>query len=420
MAINIFLAYARKDELSVRKLENSLTRILQENSFSIHTCEIGQINREDDLSLSTADLILLLVSPDFLDSDYCYRTEMAQALERSKQNEAHIIPLILRPVYWGRTPFSRLQALPENAKPIALSDDQEATFGEVALTISTIVRNKGVWKESDESRKDKKELPTTTYRYPTLRILALGEPMVFLNEVLITRWRMARAMELFFFLLESGRPMHKEQIITTLWPVVEMNERIDQTFRATIYYLRKALANADEELRSSVIISQGGTYSLNLSVFSGEVQYDVARFEEQYRQAKQFLTHEDDAAAKEAFLTMIQLYRGDYIQSFYTDWCIFRREKLRLIYLDARQQLALIAWRAEEFDESIVHWQHMLVVDNSLEEAHYGLMRCYWRQGKRGLALRQYQRCVDILEQDRTAPKAPIQNLYQQLLLLSE
>ena len=157
MAISIFLAYARKDELLVTKLENYLTRILQENNFSIHKCEISQIDRGDDLSLSTADLILLLVSPDFLDSDYCYRSEMAQVMKRYERNEAQIIPIILRPVYWGRTPFSQLQALPENTKPITLSDDQEATFGEIALAISTIAKNKGVGKESDGARKGEPE-----------------------------------------------------------------------------------------------------------------------------------------------------------------------------------------------------------------------------------------------------------------------
>ena len=59
----------------------------------------------------------------------------------------------------------------------------------------------------------------------------------------------------------------------------------------------------------------------------------------------------------------------------------------------------------------------MLALDNWLEEAHYGLMRCYARQGKRGLALRQYQRCKEILQQEFAAvPKASMQSLYQRLV----
>ncbi len=246
-----------------------------------------------------------------------------------------------------------------------------------------------------------------------VRIQAFGEPAVFLDERPVTRWRMARSMELFFYLLDCGRPVRKEQIITALWP--EVDEQTNQTFHSTIHYLRKALVDA-------AIVSRGGTYSLDLSALSDNpVQYDVATFKELYMQAKQFLASEDDVAAREALLSMVQLYRGDYVQSFYSDWCTFRRDELRHIYLEARSHLANIAWRQGEFDESAIHWQHMLSIDNCLEEAHYGLMRFYARTGKRGLALRQYQRCVETLQQElSTRPGPAIQSLYQRLNSSSE
>src|SRR6202043_3301544 len=83
--------------------------------------------------------------------------------------------------------------------------------------------------------------------------------------------------------------------------------------------------------------------------------------------------------------------------------------------------LAQIAWRQEEFDESAVHWQHILAMDNWIEEAHYGLMRYYIRTGKRGLALRQYQRCVETLQQELGAqPGQAIQSLNQRIMNTSE
>jgi LuxR family transcriptional regulator, maltose regulon positive regulatory protein len=244
----------------------------------------------------------------------------------------------------------------------------------------------------------------------TLTIRSLGEPSVHLHQEPITRWRMARAMELFFYLLDCGVPMRKEAIISALWP--EMDEQTTRTFYSTIYYLRQALGG------ESVIVAKGGTYGLRLDALYGkEVWYDVAVFKDYQTQAKQALDDEQDEEARTGYLAMVDLYRGDYVQPFYSDWCTLRRDELRSAYLDARQQLALITWRAEELDESIVHWQHMLAVDNWLEEAHYGLMRCYARQGKRGLALRQYQRCKDILEQEfGVAPKASTQNFYQRLM----
>lgn len=243
-----------------------------------------------------------------------------------------------------------------------------------------------------------------------LTILALGEPMISVYQEPVTRWRMARAMELCYYLLDCNRPMRKEAIITALWP--EIDEQTTRTFYSTIYYLRQALGG------ESVIVAKGGTYSLRLSALYGDdVWYDIAAFENYQARARQALDEKDDIQAEAAYLAMVDLYRGDYVQPFYSDWCTLRRDELRNAYLEARHQLALIAWSQEDLDASIAHWQHMLAVDNSFEEAHYGLMRCYARQGKRGLALRQYQRCKTVLEQEfGTAPRASIQNLYQRLM----
>ena len=246
---------------------------------------------------------------------------------------------------------------------------------------------------------------------PRLKIVALGEPAVLLDEQPITRWRMARAMELCFYLLECKRPMRKEQIITALWE--EVDEQISQTFYSTVHYLRKALGS------EQTIRSKGGIYTLDLASVYGkeEISYDVEMFEEQYARGKQALTEEDDETARAAFEMMIELYHGDYVQPFYSDWCNMRRDELRRLYLEAHEQLALLTWRGEEIEESAMHWQQMLAVDSCLEHAHYGLMRCYIRQGKRGLALRQYQRCKETLQQELGAtPGAAIQKLYRRLM----
>jgi two-component SAPR family response regulator len=223
---------------------------------------------------------------------------------------------------------------------------------------------------------------------------------------------MARAMELFFYLLDCGRPMRKEQILTALWP--EMDEQTEHTLHSTIYYVRKTLGD-------SCVVSQKGSYALNLAArYGDQVEYDVATFQNAYTQAKQALAQDKPAVARTALLTMIELYHGDYVEPFYSEWCRFRRDELRQAYLDARGQLAQLAWANSQFEESAQHWQQMLAVDMCQEEAHYGLMRCYLRQGKRGMALRQYQRCRDTLQQELNMPPGPaIQHLYQRLMTSS-
>jgi LuxR family maltose regulon positive regulatory protein len=247
-------------------------------------------------------------------------------------------------------------------------------------------------------------LTVSTQDRSTIRVLALGEPIVFLNDVPVTRWRMARAMELCFFLLNAARPLHKEQIIAALWS--DVDDQIDQTLRSTFYYLRKVLGK-------SCIISRCSSFMLDLAaVYGDNVWYDVIAFQEHYVSAQAALTMKDDTVADTAFQEMTRLYRGDYAQSFYSDWCTSRRDELKQAYIDAHHQLALIAWRQHRLDETILHWQHLLTMDSCLEEAHYGLMRCYLRQGRRGLALRQYQRCVESLRDELgTTPGHTIQHL---------
>lgn len=241
---------------------------------------------------------------------------------------------------------------------------------------------------------------------PKLTIYAFGEPTVLLDGQPIKRWRMARAMELFFFLLDSGHPVSKEAILTALWP--EYDERTSPIFHDTVYQLRKLLGEACIGFRAT-------GYSLDLAACYGEqIWYDVQQFLQYQCEAQQALLREDKVLAKEALLKMIQLYRGDYGRPFENDWCIYRREELCATYLETRCQLAQLAWDTEAWNECAEHWRQILRLDNCHEEAHYGLMRCYIRQGKRGAALRQYQICQDTFEKELAIQPGPaIQSLYQ-------
>ncbi len=124
--IEIFLCYARRDELLLKELEIYLGALQRQDFFNVwHDREIipgKERMREIDTHLSTAQIILLLVSHHFMNSDYCYLDHMKQAMERHERGEARVIPIILRPVYWEKTPFAKLQPLPTNAEPVTSSN----------------------------------------------------------------------------------------------------------------------------------------------------------------------------------------------------------------------------------------------------------------------------------------------------------
>jgi internalin A len=85
----------------------------------------GRSNRE----LEAADLILFLVSADFLASDYCYDIEGKRALERESKGEAQVVPIIVRDCQWKDAPFAKLQVLPREGKAVRLWGDQEDDSG---------------------------------------------------------------------------------------------------------------------------------------------------------------------------------------------------------------------------------------------------------------------------------------------------
>jgi tetratricopeptide (TPR) repeat protein len=86
-------------------------------------------------------VILLLISADFLASDYCYGLEMQRALQRHQANEARVIPILLRPVEWNKAPFALLQALPTGAKPITTWRNRDAAFTDMAAGIRRVIED---------------------------------------------------------------------------------------------------------------------------------------------------------------------------------------------------------------------------------------------------------------------------------------
>lgn len=139
MSVNVFFSYARKDEDLRDELAKHL-KILERQGI-IETWYDRDIDAgverstEIDKQLDSADIILLLVSSDFVASDYCYDVELKRAIERNDKGEITIIPIILRPVDWENTPFSKLQALPQDGKPITEWENQDKAFLNIAQGI---------------------------------------------------------------------------------------------------------------------------------------------------------------------------------------------------------------------------------------------------------------------------------------------
>lgn len=142
--MEVFFSYSHQDEGLRNELEKHLSVLRRQGVIDIWTDHrIGpgeEIGGEIDRHLESADIVLLLVSPDFLNSDYCYDIEMKRAMERHERGEARVVPVILRPCDWQSAPFGGLKALPTDGKPVTRHQSLDDAFLEVARAIRGIAQ----------------------------------------------------------------------------------------------------------------------------------------------------------------------------------------------------------------------------------------------------------------------------------------
>ena len=143
--LRLFYSYSHKDENLRNELETHLKLMNRQHLISSwydRNIEAGDDwKRNIDENLERADIILLLVSPDFIASDYCYEVEMKRAMERHAKREARVIPIIVRDVSWTLSPVSELQALPRNGKAITLWDDKDSAWRSVSEDIERVINS---------------------------------------------------------------------------------------------------------------------------------------------------------------------------------------------------------------------------------------------------------------------------------------
>jgi len=137
--INLFYAYAKEDEDFRIQLEKHLSLLKRQGIISdwhFRKLTGGDEWREKiDNHINNSQIILLLISADFISSDYCYDVEMTRAMELHKSQKARVIPVILRPCDWHSSPFSKLQALPTDGKTITQWSNQDEAFLDIVQGI---------------------------------------------------------------------------------------------------------------------------------------------------------------------------------------------------------------------------------------------------------------------------------------------
>ena len=137
--IKVFLSYSHADESHLEELVKHLDLLRRQGLIEPwydRRIEAGaNVHAEIEDKLNTADVVLLLVSPDFVFSDYCYDKEMTTAMERHREGSAIVIPAILRPCDWHSAPFGDLLAVPKDGQAVTEHPNQDRAYLEIAQAV---------------------------------------------------------------------------------------------------------------------------------------------------------------------------------------------------------------------------------------------------------------------------------------------
>jgi len=142
----LFISYSKSDKSYLSELKTQLASLKRQNLLETWDDTDLIPGEEWDAAIrkhfQASDIIILLVSADFMATDYIWDVEIKAAIERHERGEATVIPIIIRPCVWSDTPFARLTALPEKAKPVSTWENKDEAWTQVVQKIKTVLQAK--------------------------------------------------------------------------------------------------------------------------------------------------------------------------------------------------------------------------------------------------------------------------------------
>ena len=235
---------------------------------------------------------------------------------------------------------------------------------------------------------------------PTLHVYGFGAGRVEVGGEALSAaaWGAASARHLLFYLLVQGART-REQIMDELWPALSA-QKAKAAFHTAKFRLNRAL-------QCEAVDYDGMLYSLRDTLL---LWFDVHEFE---RELAAWRRTQQPAHARQA----LALYRGDFLQECYMDWCVEERESLRARCLQALDELAVRLLSRRQYRRATETLQQALALDPARETFHVQLMRAFVFCGERSRALAQYARCRAALHEHLAAdPSAETVRLYEQIL----
>ncbi|SFC65958.1 TIR domain-containing protein [Flagellimonas taeanensis] len=158
-----FISYSHKDEGYLDLFHRHLAQLKRDGLIGTWTDQKilagGRIDDEVSTSLNSAQIFIAMLSPDYINSNYCYEREFQTAMEMQAKNMLTIVPIVLEPCDWKSTPFSKYKALPKDGKPVSEWSNKNNAMLDVVQNLRLLVSGEETSTIQQKSKKTV-QLPT--------------------------------------------------------------------------------------------------------------------------------------------------------------------------------------------------------------------------------------------------------------------
>jgi DNA-binding SARP family transcriptional activator len=199
-----------------------------------------------------------------------------------------------------------------------------------------------------------------------------------------------------YLLLHRNRPHSRETLAGLLWGDVP-TERSKKYLRQALWHIQAALDARPDAGRVGALAVEHDWVQFDAGA---EVWLDVEVFERTFMLVHDSRGADLDAASLGVLQEAVQLYRGDLLEGWYQDWCLYERERLQNMYLIMLDKLMCFCEAQRKFELGLHYGSLVLRLDHAHERTHRQLMNLLYLSGDRTAALRQFERCAAALREE--------------------
>jgi DNA-binding SARP family transcriptional activator len=226
--------------------------------------------------------------------------------------------------------------------------------------------------------------------------------------------RAHKVQELFVYLLVfRSHPQPRETLSEALWSDQSPNMS-RKNLRQTLWLLQSVF----KEFKNSFSLELMADDNCVHISLPADFYLDIAEFEQVFDLFNPRRAHELSEKDFKAMQNAVNLYKGDLLEGWYQDWCVFERERFQTMYLMLLDKLVQFCEIRENYNAGLAYGWQILRQDQAYERVHRQMMRLYYLSGDRTQALHQYQRCTSALRDHLgVEPSETTRQLYEQIRL---